>query len=69
LRALEEFRWCRNAEPPTPAQPDFRRLSISDRRADASSILLAFEWKGAHHPLAPTISDVRREPEIVGSIR
>jgi len=63
------LRWRCNAEPPTRPQPDFRRLSISDRRAHASSILLAFEWKGAHHPLAPTISDVRREQEIMGSIR
>jgi hypothetical protein len=57
-----------DAEPPTRAQPDFRRFSISDRRADASSILLAFEWMGAHHPLARTISDVPHEQEITGSI-
>jgi hypothetical protein len=57
---------CRTAD---TGAPDFRRFAIADRHPEASSILLAFELKRAHHPLAPTISDVPHEQEIMGSIR
>ena len=57
---------CRTAD---TGAPDFRRLAISDRDPEASSIVLAFGWKAAHHPLAPIISDPVLEQEIMGSIR
>ena len=59
-------RRCRTAD---TGAPDFRRLAISDRDPEASSIVLAFGGKGAHHPLAPIISDPVLEQEIMGSIR
>jgi hypothetical protein len=67
--AIQQVRWRAAAPNRRHGAPDFRRLAISDRAPEASSIVLAFGWKAAHHPLAPIISDPVLEQEIMGSIR